>query len=167
MQRREMTVLGTVLCLGLLVSCEETSGTNSYQGSFSPTTSATIKLFEHDIGRRDSFYLRASDQFGDGTSVLIEEVVLTGTSGWIAIHSNGHGGPGEIIGVSDLLPPGTTGRVRITLNKVLESSDAVFPMLHMETNNNSTYDFPRADGPARINGELVMLLMQLYVRPSS
>jgi hypothetical protein len=83
-------------------------------------------------------------QESDGTSIVVASVTLP-APGFIAIHSNADGGPGPVIGNSDLLPVGTSENVVITLDTPLEATDLVFPMVHIDMNENGEYEFMPPD----------------------
>jgi len=83
-------------------------------------------------------------QESDGTTIVVASVTLP-APGFIAIHSNADGGPGPVIGNSDLLPVGTSENVTITLETPLEATDLVFPMVHIDMNGNGEYEFMPPD----------------------
>lgn len=128
------------------------------------TTSAAVGM-DHALSKGDkgSFYVSAADQDGDGKTVTVEEVVLTGSKGFIAVHSDAGGAPGPVIGVSNLLEAGTTDDISITLTEPLTASASVFPMLHLDDNGNGTYEFPKADQPAKVGADVVMVKIAVSV----
>ncbi len=77
-------------------------------------------------------------QESDGTTIIVASVTLP-APGFIALHSNADGGPGPVIGHSDLLPVGTSENVTITLDAPLEATDLVFPMAHIDMDRNGEY----------------------------
>lgn len=118
-----------------------------------PTAPATFS--EHEAGTPDSFDVRTRDQSGDGRSVTVDEASLTGRSGWIVVHADDYGAPGQIIGVSNQISAGTTSNVSISLSQPISSSRYVIVMLHYEDNGDSTFDYPAADQPVVISGQIV------------
>ena len=123
---------------------------------------------KHSIGDKSSFFLEAADETTSGKTIQIPDVVLKDSKGYVAIHADANGSPGPVIGVSDQLPSGETQDVHIKLTKRLTSSADVWPMVHLETNNNSTYDFgndPTQDGPAKTSsGGVVTIKVHIKVR---
>ncbi|MDZ7678865.1 MAG: hypothetical protein U5K29_09965 [Acidimicrobiales bacterium] len=105
--------------------------------------------------------LSVEDQSGDGTTVQVASVTLP-ADGFIAVHAD-DGGPGPVIGSSDLLPAGESTDVEITLDEAVSGDTTLWPMAHIDTNLNGTYDFgsppePDADGPATFaDGEVAVL----------
>lgn len=89
--------------------------------------------------------LTLSDQSGDGTSVTVDAVELP-SAGFIAVHGDGGGSPGPVIGVSDLLPAGTSDGVVVALDDPLTATGTVFPMVHIDTDGNGVYEFGAVEG---------------------
>jgi hypothetical protein len=130
-----------------------------------------VKLGEkHEVGDKASFSLTAADQTSNGKSVKVPEAYLKGSKGYVAIHADANGSPGPVLGVSDQLPAGETEDIHVKLKSPLKASTNVWPMLHLETNNNSTYDFPgpaegpQLDGPAKVNNAVVVIKIHVKVR---
>ncbi|MFP3905647.1 MAG: hypothetical protein ACLFWR_01335, partial [Acidimicrobiales bacterium] len=104
--------------------------------------------------------LTVEDQSGDGTTVQVASVTLP-ADGFIAVHADDDG-PGPVIGNSDLLPAGESTDVEITLDEEVSEDTTLWPMAHIDTNLNGTYDFgsepdPQADGPATFaDGEVAV-----------
>lgn len=91
-------------------------------------------------------------QQSDGSVVVVASVTLP-APGFIAVHGNADGAPGAVIGNTSLLPAGTTTDVTVTLDSPLDSTAMVFPMAHIDVNENGEYEFSppdvTVDGPAR------------------
>ena len=87
----------------------------------------------------------AEDQGSVGTSIVVAEVDLP-SAGFVAVHSDDDGSPGPVIGVSDLLPAGTTDDVTVRLDEPLASDAVVHPMVHIDTNENGIYEFGTVSG---------------------
>ena len=104
------------------------------------------------------FTMTFNDQRGDGRSVVIDNVVLTGNQGWVVVHTGGDDGAlGPPIGTSGLLPVGTSTYVTVGLATPLASTVTVFAKLHVEDNATTTFDFPLADAPASAAGGGVLV----------
>lgn len=89
--------------------------------------------------------LTLTDQTGDGARVLIDGVELP-SAGFIAVHGDGGGSPGPVIGVSDLLSAGSSSDVVVVLDEPLTASGTVFPMVHIDTDGNGVYEFGAIEG---------------------
>lgn len=91
-------------------------------------------------------------QTSDGTTITVASVTLP-AAGFIAVHGNSDGSPGPVVGHSDLLPAGTSTDVVITLEVPLQSTDLLFPMAHIDVDEDGEYDFVppdnTVDGPAQ------------------
>ncbi len=83
-------------------------------------------------------------QDSDGTTITVASITLP-SPGYIAVHGNLDGGPGPVIGHSDLLPAGTSTNVVVTLDEPLGATDMVFPMAHIDVNGNGEYEFMPPD----------------------
>jgi plastocyanin len=87
----------------------------------------------------------ADDQDSDGSSIVVAQVDLP-AAGFIAVHADGGGSPGPVIGVSELLPAGSTNDVTVTLDEPLAADATVFPMVHIDTDDNGVYEFGTVEG---------------------
>ncbi len=76
--------------------------------------------------------VRVADQTPDSLSVVVDFVSLA-KPGFVVIHKNANGQPGEIIGVSELLEAGESRSVSILAN--LTAGESYFAMLHADNGN--------------------------------
>lgn len=107
------------------------------------------------------------DQESDGSEIVVASVTLP-SPGFIAVHGNDGGAPGPVVGHSDLLPAGTSTDVTVTLDTPLESTDLLFPMAHIDVNENGEYEFfppdETTDGPATTaDGEVAVVGAEVSV----
>ncbi len=86
----------------------------------------------------------ADDQESDGTSMVVASVSLP-ASGFVAVHGDGGGSPGAVIGHSDLLPAGESADVTVTFDEPLAASGVVFPMVHIDVDGDGVYEFEPPD----------------------
>jgi|FLYL01.1.fsa_nt_gi predicted lipoprotein with Yx(FWY)xxD motif len=140
-----MRPLITVLAV-LAVACGGTARTTTTTVSTSTTT--TEAPAGPPTGPASVVF---SDQESDGTTVLVSEVELP-AAGFVVIHADADGAPGPVIGHSDLLPAGASRDVEVTLDRPLSDTAVVWPMAHIDTNQNGVYEFDpptvAVDGPA-------------------
>ncbi len=91
-------------------------------------------------------------QSSDGSSIVVASVTLP-SPGFIAVHGDGGGSPGPVIGHSALLPAGTSTDVEIALGEPLAATGSVFPMAHIDVDGDGEYGFfppdNTVDGPAQ------------------
>lgn len=111
--------------------------------------------------------LAVDDQSGDGTAVVVSSVTLP-AAGFVAIHADADGSPGPVIGHSELLPEGESTDVEVPLDEPLTAAATVWPMAHIDTNENDTYDFAPPDvtddGPATFDdGEVAVVSLEYDV----
>lgn len=90
--------------------------------------------------------IAVSDQSGDGTSVVVDSVTITGATGFVVIHADDDGAPGAVIGHT-AIPEGTSTAVSVPLDEELTADATVWPMLHVDAGETGTYEFPGPDGP--------------------
>lgn len=117
-------------------------------------------------GDRTSVFLAASDQTSDGTTLIIDEVVLAGRSGWVAVHAQQSGGLGPVVGASEhKLGPGRAQNVKAVLTRPLVASEAtVYFMVHQDTDGNDSFDYPKGDFPATLPaGDAIVVLVRVHI----
>ncbi len=106
-------------------------------------------------------------QQSDGTTITVASVDLP-APGFVAVHSDGGGSPGPVIGTSDLLPAGSSTDVSIALAEPLTGDATVFPMVHIDTDGNGVYEFGSVegvDGPGvTADGEVAVVPGEITVR---
>ena len=105
--------------------------------------------------------LDAADQTGDGTSITVKSVNITGSGGFIAIHADASGGPGPVVG-HVAVPEGDSSDVVVPLD-AKSPTGAYWPMLHLDAGTIGTYEFPGPDGPVKSGADIVMKKITLTV----
>ena len=105
--------------------------------------------------------LDAADQTGDGTSITVKSVNITGSGGFIAIHADASGGPGPVVG-HVAIPEGDSSDVVVPLD-AKSPTGAYWPMLHLDAGTIGTYEFPGPDGPVKSGADIVMKKITLTV----
>lgn len=106
--------------------------------------------------------ISASDQSGDGSTVLVDEVTIEGGGGFVVVHLDDEGAPGEVLGNIEI-PEGTSTDVTVSLDTPVEDDATLWPMLHFDAGEVGSYEFPGPDGPVVIDGEVVMVPIQYTV----
>jgi plastocyanin len=84
-------------------------------------------------------------QESDGAMVVVASVELP-ADGFIAVHGDGGGSPGPVVGHSDLLPAGISTDVMVMLDAPLDGDTTLYPMAHIDTDGNGVYEFGSVDG---------------------
>jgi hypothetical protein len=98
------------------------------------------------------------DQSGDGSSVMVSSVELSGAPGWVVIHSDVNGKPGPVLGISQI-PEGSSRNLSVRLAKPLTATAIVWPMLHVDDHTVGQYEFGKvenADTPVKSGSNVVM-----------
>lgn len=88
----------------------------------------------------------------DGT-VTIDEAVLA-DGGWMVIHIVVDGNPGPVIGFAPL-EPGANEDVVVDID-VAQATPSLIAMLHVDDGTIGDYEFPNADPPLMLDGEMVI-----------
>lgn len=97
-----------------------------------------------------------SDAMGGGNPTVHINQVLSAGAGWLVIHADDDGNPGEVLGLSPV-NAGLNVNVNIGLNTE-DLTPVIFPMLHEDTGDVTVYEFgdvEGADEPVAINGEIL------------
>lgn len=84
------------------------------------------------------------DQRSDGATVVVTEVTLP-APGFVALHADEDGVPGVILGLSGLLAAGTSGEVTLTLERPLETTQAVFAVAYVDRDGDGVAGLTDAD----------------------
>jgi len=142
---KKLLILGAALAL-VAAACGDSDGSQSASAETSAETSTTVTETTEEM---------TDDEMMEGASVSGESQVSTGTSvlasaelsepGFIVVHSDVDGAPGPVIGHSELLPAGESTDVVIELDEFLLESTTVWPMAHVDANDNGEYDFAPPD----------------------
>jgi hypothetical protein len=98
-------------------------------------------------------YVEAKDQELQDSKVTIEYVVSVGP-GWIVIHNDKGGKPGDVIGYSPVAD-GVNKNVVVTIDKS-KKTDTLWAMLHSDTGKIGTFEFPGGDPPVMEMDKIVM-----------
>ncbi len=93
-----------------------------------------------------------SDQSVDGGLLTIAEVDSP-AAGWLVIHVQADGKPGAVLGYSPV-KAGVNTNVTVTVDDS-KATPVLYAMLHTDAGTVGTYEFPGADGPVMVNGEMV------------
>jgi plastocyanin len=84
-------------------------------------------------------------QESDGAMITVASVELP-APGFVAVHGDGGGSPGPVVGHSALLPAGVSTDVMVMLDTPLEADATLYPMVHIDTDGNGLYEFGSVDG---------------------
>lgn len=88
--------------------------------------------------------LSADEQSSDGSTIVVASISLP-APGFIAVHADADGAPGAVIGNSDVLPAGESVDVTVTLDAPLTETAMVFPMAHIDIDDDGIYTFEPPD----------------------
>lgn len=143
-----------VLALAMVAAaCGDGSSAGNSDAGTPATTAPTVttaSTADDDMIADSPATISGSAQDSDG-STIVASVALP-APGFIVVHADNNGSPGAVIGHSALLPAGDSNDVVIDLDTPLSDSGPVWPMAHVDGNENGEYDFSPPDvvddGPA-------------------
>jgi hypothetical protein len=154
----------TAVLAMVVAACDaETEATTTTAAEAVPTTSAA----EAEGPPTAPSALTAEAQESDGTTIVVASVTLP-APGFIAIHGDDAGSPGPVVGHSDLLPAGESTDVTVTLDEPLTESGTLWPMVHIDVNENGEYEFfppdETIDGPGVDDaGDVAVISVEMTV----
>jgi hypothetical protein len=145
--KSKYVIAATAVLAIVVAACDaETEATTTTAAGAGPTTSAV----EAEGPPTAPSALTAETQESDGTTIVVASVTLP-APGFIAVHGDDAGSPGPVVGHSDLLPAGESTDVTVTLDEPLTESGTLWPMVHIDINDNGEYEFfppdETIDGP--------------------
>jgi hypothetical protein len=108
--------------------------------------------------------VRASDQTGDGKTVLVDTAVLK-VPGYVVVQADRAEQRGPVLGVSPLLAAGTARTILISLTTPLASGTNVWAVVRIEGNDDRTFDDAH-DPVAGAGTSVVAVPIRVLVRGS-
>jgi plastocyanin len=96
----------------------------------------------------------ANDQAIVNGSIVVEEIYAS-QDGWIVAHLDEGGKPGKVIG-NTAVKKGESNNVAIKLSEDVPAGAKLWPMLHIDAGVIGTYEFPGADSPVIVDGNIIM-----------
>jgi len=96
----------------------------------------------------------ADDQSLVNGTVTVGEVNAS-QDGWMVIHIDEGGKPGKVIGHT-AVKKGDNYGVGVKLSEAVPVGGKLWPMLHVDAGKIGTYEFPGADAPVILDGNIVM-----------
>jgi len=96
----------------------------------------------------------ANDQAIVNGGITVASVTAS-ADGWIVAHLDEGGKPGKVIG-NTAVKKGDNKNVVIKLSEAVPAGGKLWPMLHVDAGVIGTYEFPGADSPVIVNGDIIM-----------
>lgn len=94
------------------------------------------------------------DQPISNDSILIQTVNAT-QNGWIVIHADQNGQPGEVIG-HEAVKAGKTIAIKVKIDTA-KATPKLYAMLHIDAGKVGTFEFPGPDEPVKNGTDVVMV----------
>lgn len=86
-----------------------------------------------------------ADQLVEGSAVIVGSVTLP-ADGFVVLHADSAGSPGEVVGVSELVGQGTVADVAVALFLPLEAEAVLHAALHIDMDQDGRFLFEPPDG---------------------
>jgi LPXTG-motif cell wall-anchored protein len=96
----------------------------------------------------------ANDQPIVNGGITVADVIAS-QDGWIVAHLDEGGKPGKVIG-NTAVKKGDNKNVAIKLSEDVPVGGKLWPMLHIDAGVIGTYEFPGADAPVIVDGNIIM-----------
>jgi len=138
---RRLTYLALIVFVIAACSSEGADDTTTTAAAAAPSTTQAPESEGPAMAPAEVVF---EEQTSDGSSITVASVTLP-SPGYIAVHANADGGPGPVIGHSELLPAGTSTDVMVTLDEPLAATDMLFPMAHIDVDEDGEYLFAPPD----------------------
>lgn len=143
-RKRTITLVSLVVATSLIAAACGSDDTSATTEPPAAEAEADVAADAGDTPPVTPALLAAEAQDSDGSDFTVASVTLP-APGFVAIHSDNGGAPGPIIGNSELLPAGESTDVVIGFDAALTESQTVFPMAHIDVNDNGVYEFNGSD----------------------
>jgi hypothetical protein len=129
---------------------------NGSKGEVATDQASDQNLFkEGGLAERKSEILITD--FSKGESIMVDYVLLE-RRGFVGIHGQIDGKPGEVIGVSSLLEAGETENVNVTLKREVQEGEILFAILHKD-DGDGEFSFPGPDTPVTDDYKNIIMSM--------
>ena len=123
-----------------------------------PTQPPAVAPTESPLPAALSPSVTVADQAIVDGKVTIAQVV-SATPGWLVVHAQKDGKPGEVLGYSPV-QEGDNADVVVMIDTA-KASGTLYAMLHSDAGTVGTYEFPGADGPVMVGDQMVNPTFQI------
>lgn len=131
-------------------AAEEEADTEGADTDEEMSTEELLEEFTPSIQVRDQVFSVRDGEI----AVAVPELFAT-ENGWVVIHRDDNGAPGAVIGYA-FVEAGPNYEVDVTLTEEVEGDIDLWAMLHTDAGEAGVYEFPGADVPVELDGEIVM-----------
>lgn len=160
LRHRALTLFVATLAI-LLTSCGTQGGSPDVTSlaSAGPDETETVEAtLPTDAAREGDITgeIAVEDQRSDGREVTVAMASLEDEQGWVVIHADDGGAPGEALGHTQLAE-GAMQDVVVPLDPPVTGDRVpLWAMLHVDGEPHGTYEFPGPDVPVTSDGSIVM-----------
>jgi len=147
-------LVGMIFLFGCTEAVQDTSDSQDAMEKEGDSTKTDDAMEEKPKQEEITPSVRVRNQDVINSSVDVFTVVAK-VDGFIVIHADsGDGTPGAVIGNS-WVGKGTNNNVIVQIDE-LNATPKLFAMLHTDTGIPGTYEFPDADGPVKVDNQVVV-----------
>ncbi len=145
--------VGIVLALGVS-ACAPATPTTEPTEAPRPTEAPTEPMAETEPATEAAeASVTVSDQDASGGTVTVDSTTAAQAS-WMVIHADADGSPGAVIGHAEV-DEGVNENVTVEIN-LSQATPTLYAMLHVDSGEAGTYEFPDGDPPARAGDQIVV-----------
>lgn len=137
-------LIASAALLGACSDDDDVTGTVATDPSTAPADVTSPDGSADEVAMQPATIV-ADAQQTDGSTLTVRVVELP-AAGFVAVHADGDGSPGPVIGVSGLVPAGESAQLTIVLSEPLTASATLYPMVHIDTDGNGIYEFGSVEG---------------------
>lgn len=148
-------LLGLGVVLALAVSaCAPATPTPEPTEAPPPTEAPTEPMAETEPPTEAAQpSVTVSDQDASGGTVTVDSTTAA-QPGWMVIHADADGSPGAVIGHAPV-EQGSNENVTVEI-ELSQATPTLYAMLHVDSGEMGTYEFPDGDPPARVGDQIVV-----------
>jgi uncharacterized protein YraI len=121
--------------------------------SFLSNVPDNLNVLQSEVGQLTPSISVEDQLIGDDNAVTVPSAVAT-QPGWVVIHRDEGGAPGAVIG-QVAVDAGVNNNVVVPIN-VDMATNTLFAMLHVDEGQAGVYEFPGADVPVMVDGNVVV-----------
>ncbi len=122
------------------------TGEYEFPGPDAPATDAAGNVVTPPFTLSGVNQVWVSDQALSADNSVTIDLVYSEGSGWLVIHAEANGGPGPVLGQTQVVP-GWNAAVVVAVDPA-GVTDTLYAMLHIDAGTAGVYEFPGEDGPA-------------------
>lgn len=149
---RFLVGIGVVFALAV-AACAQATPTPDPTEPPAPTEAPTEPMETEAPEEETEPSVSASDQDASDGTVTVDSAVAA-QPGWMVIHADADGSPGAVIGHAPA-NQGTNENIEVEID-LEQATPTLYAMLHVDTGETGTYEFPDGDPPVIVDDQIVV-----------